>query len=189
MAEAKVASGLGQLFSGALERSFLERLAAQLKDGTQADDLAQEVYLRLLRSNRGLFIQDPRRYAIRVASNVAIEWARLARHQRPHLQETTLDSYEAPQVSPEEQADLDQQLASVDKALAAMTPARRAAVLMRLRDGSTHAEIAARLGVSESMVYKHLTLGLDACRKALGEGSKEAVAQGRRGARKEQECS
>jgi len=47
----------------AMGRRFLRRLAAQLRDGTDEDDLAQEVYLRLLRAESSRFARDPRRDA------------------------------------------------------------------------------------------------------------------------------
>lgn len=179
MVEPKRPGALDRALFGALERGFLERLASRLKDGTQAEDLAQEVYLRLLRSDCDLLVQDPRRYAIRVASNVACEWGRLARHRRPHLEESVLYAREAEGASPEEQAALEQQLSRVDRVLSAMPDDRRAAVLMRLRDGATHAEIAERMGVSLSTVYKHLSLGLGVCRQALGGGDADPSARER----------
>lgn len=159
-----------ELLADAATRGLLRQLAARLKDGTDADDLAQEVYLRLLRADDALVIRDPRSFALRVASNVACEWGRLARHRRPHLEQAALAGHAAPGATPAEQAELDQQLALCTKALAALTPKRRAVVLMRVRDGLSYAEIAARTGLSVSMVYKHLSLGLVACQQALGVG-------------------
>lgn len=157
---------LGQLFDDA-GRRFLHYLAARLKDGTDADDLAQEVYLRLLRADEALVIRDPRSFAIRVASNVACEWGRLARHQRPHLDEQVLGDQVSTSLDPAEQAAFDQQMEILAHALNALTPMRRAVVLLRLRDGLSYAEIAAQVGLSVSMVYKHLSLGLVVCQQRL----------------------
>lgn len=71
---------LEQLFDDAGHR-FLSYLATRLKDGTDAQDLSQEVYLRLLRVDDVYLIRDPRRFALRVATNVANEWGRLSRHR------------------------------------------------------------------------------------------------------------
>ena len=59
-------------------RRLLRYLAARLRDGTEADDLAQEAYLRLLRMDNAMLIRDPRSFALRVATNVATEWGRLS---------------------------------------------------------------------------------------------------------------
>jgi RNA polymerase sigma-70 factor (ECF subfamily) len=160
----------------AMGRRFLRRLAAQLRDGTDEDDLAQEVYLRLLRAESSRFARDPRRYAIRVARNVAVEWGRLARHRRPHLELDVLDAKAAPDPSPEAHVELDQQLGHMTDALGRLSPARRAAVLMRMRDGLSYAEIAEAMDLSISMVYKHLRLGLAACQQQLESKGVTGVA-------------
>ena len=42
----------------------------------------------------------------------------------------------------------------------------RAVLLMRKRDGMSHAEIAEKLSVSVHTVHKYLTRAVEACRKA-----------------------
>jgi len=48
------------------------------------DDLAQEVFLRLLRYSDDVAIDNPQGYLFRIAANVANEWQERARHRRPH---------------------------------------------------------------------------------------------------------
>src|SRR5687768_8854034 len=48
------------------------------------DDVAQEVFLRLLRYERAELIEHPQAYLFKMASNVAAEWAIRARHRFPH---------------------------------------------------------------------------------------------------------
>lgn len=152
-------------------RRFLRQLAARFKDGTEADDLAQEVYLRLLRADDALVIRDPRSFAIKVASNVACEWGRLSRHRRPHLQEQVLDAQASARPEPIEQAALDQQAKAVTQALQRLSPMRRAVVLLRFRDGLSYSQIAERVGLSVSMVYKHLSKGTEACQGGMKAGA------------------
>ena len=106
---------LGRLFDEA-GRKWLRFLAARLKDGTEAEDLAQEVYLRLLRVDDVLLIQEPRNFALRVASNVASEWGRLSRHRRVHLGAEKLDEQAAPTSGPLEQAAAAQELQRLSRA-------------------------------------------------------------------------
>jgi RNA polymerase sigma factor (sigma-70 family) len=148
-------------------RRLLRYLAARLRDGTDADDLAQEAYLRLLRVDESLVVRDPRSYALRVATNVANEWGRLSRHRREHVGTDFIDEQESERLGPMEQAANAQQVAAVKRALAGMSPTRRAVVLMHIRDGLTYPQIAAQVGLSVSMVGKHLSLGLEACRELL----------------------
>lgn len=148
-------------------RKLLRYLAARLKDGTEEDDLAQEAYLRLLRVDDALLIQNPRGFALRVATHVAYEWGRLSRHRREHVGMEPLEVQESEQIGPSEQAVQAQQMKLLRHALDHLTPIRRAVVLLQIRDGLTYPQIAAHVGLSISMVGKHLTLGLEACRQAL----------------------
>jgi RNA polymerase sigma factor (sigma-70 family) len=146
-------------------RRFLRFLALRLKDGTNADDLVQEAYLRLLR------VDDPRSFALRVATHVAYEWGRLARHRREHVGPEALDDAQARDQEPFEQVLMAQNAQILNHALQGLTPTRRAILLMHIRDELTYAEIASRVGLSVSMVGKHLMLGLKACRQALAEAA------------------
>ena len=158
-------------------RRFLRYLASRLKDGTDADDLAQEVYLRLLRVDDSVLIRDPRRYALRVATNVAYEWGRLSRHKRVHLGDELLEDRESGVAGPFEQACHAQEFDTLSQALDELSPIRRAVVLLHVRDGLTYSQIAAHVRLSVSMVGKHLALGLAACQETL-------LAAGHEGGRK-----
>src|SRR5882724_3876952 len=48
------------------------------------DDVAQEVFLRLLRYDRAELIEHPQAYLFKMAANVAAEWAIRARSVNPH---------------------------------------------------------------------------------------------------------
>src|SRR6267154_1625808 len=48
------------------------------------DDVAQEVFLRLLRYERAELVEHPQAYLYKMASNVAAEWAIRGRYVRPH---------------------------------------------------------------------------------------------------------
>src|ERR1700752_588546 len=63
-------------------RKFLSRRAAL--PAADLDDVAQEVFLRLLRYERTELVEHPQAYLFKVASNVAAEWAIRARSARPH---------------------------------------------------------------------------------------------------------
>lgn len=152
-------------------RKLLRHLALRLKDGTDADDLAQEAYLRLLRADESLVIRDPRSFALRVATHVAYEWGRLARHRREHIASDVLEEEAIEEPGPYDQLLRAQNTQIIHRALSSLTPVRRAILLMHIRDELTYAQIAERVQLSVSMVGKHLMLALVACRAALTESS------------------
>lgn len=67
-------------WNAGLER-FLKRRVAVPVD---AQDLAQEVYLRLLRAQQLDLVVEPQAYLYRVARNVAAEWRVRASQSKPH---------------------------------------------------------------------------------------------------------
>ena len=66
-----------------------------------------------------------------------------------------------------------EQILLLDKALEKLPEKPRMALLMFRVDGLSHSEIAARLGVSNSMVAKYIVRALQHCRdELLREGEK-----------------
>jgi RNA polymerase sigma-70 factor (ECF subfamily) len=141
---------------------FLERRVATPVD---AQDLAQEVYLRLLRSEQLDLIAEPQAYLYRVASNVAAEWRMRACHRKPHNADE-LDAL-VDLASPETLVDEELSAARLDRALRELTPTVRAVLYLKLRDGMTHEEIARHLAITPRMVRRFLTAGYSQLRQQL----------------------
>lgn len=140
---------------------FLERKVPT----PDAQDLAQEVYLRLLRSEQIDLIAEPQAYLYRVASNVAAEWRMRACHRKPHSAEELDALMDA--ASPESLVDAALSAARFDSALRDLTPMVRAVMYLKLRDSMTHEEIARHLNITSRMVRRYLTTGYAQLRRHL----------------------
>jgi DNA-directed RNA polymerase specialized sigma24 family protein len=70
----------------------LRRFLARQRAGCAADidDIAQEVFLRLLRYDRSELIDYPQAYLFKIASNVSAEWAMRSSRRMPHHSECCL---------------------------------------------------------------------------------------------------
>ncbi len=66
---------------------LLRFLRSRLGHGDLAQDLAQEVYLRLLRMDDIGLIRNPRSFVIHLAAHAAHEWRMLARNRLQHSEE------------------------------------------------------------------------------------------------------
>lgn len=141
---------------------FLERRVGTRVD---AQDLAQEVYLRLLRAERLDLVIEPQAYLYRVASNVAAEWRIRARQSHPHSTAELESLVEATTPDALIEDAIDRQRFEV--ALGTLGPMPRAVVFLKLRDGMTHEEIARHLGVTTRMVRRFLSVGYIQLRRAL----------------------
>jgi RNA polymerase sigma factor (sigma-70 family) len=135
--------------------------------GTRVDaqDLAQEVYLRLLRAERLDLILEPQAYLYKVASNVAAEWRIRACRSKPHSAEELGELIEA--TGPESLVNEALERARLDAALRRMNPAVRAVVYLKLMNSMSHDEIAGRLNITTRMVRRLLTTGYAQLRQYL----------------------
>ena len=140
---------------------LLRFLRARLSSAADAEDLAQEVYLRLLRIKDTSQIRNRRAYVLRVAANIIMEWRMLSRNRLTHSPDP-LDTM-ADESDTEHQAWLQQQTKELEAALDSLTPKCCAVLIMHRRDRYTMKEIAERMGISVSMVKKYLVKGLSVC--------------------------
>jgi RNA polymerase sigma-19 factor, ECF subfamily len=147
-------------------RELLRYLSRRLGNEADAEDLAQEVYLRLLRVEDVDRIRNRRAFTLRVAANVAHEWRLLSRNRMPHSAEM-LDEQVSPAHDPFDMAVQFQQMKRLSRALSTLSPVCRAVVLLSRREGLTLEQIAPVVGYSVPMVRKHLALGLMVCQEAL----------------------
>lgn len=150
-----------------LLRGFFLRRGSQAAD---AEDLAQEVYLRLLRSTGedAAAIENPEAYLFAVAANLAREQAR-SRSGLPKIEDVDLL---AEVLSSEEDIEADferaQRWSGIRGAIAQLPPTTRRVMELHYREGLDCHQVGAQLDVSVHMVRKHIGKGLEACRKALG---------------------
>lgn len=133
---------------------FLKR---KVPNQVDAEDLAQEVYIRLLRLDSLEQINEPQAYVYRIASNVASEWRLRASQSKPH----SSDELETLVASTSPEAELDERAmsAAIDGALALMSPMVRAVTYLKVQQGLSHDEIAAHLDISPRMVRRFLGQG------------------------------
>jgi len=132
----------------------LRRFLARRRPGCAADidDIAQEVFLRLLRYDRSELIDYPQAYLFKIAANVSAEWAMRSSQRLPHDSQWLTELVDA--LSPEaalERETLDEQVQNAVSAL----PARAREILrLHFGEGIAHEEIARRLGVTRKIVKR-----------------------------------
>ena len=138
-------------------------LRNKLGNPADAEELAQEAYLRLLRVKEPQLIQDPVAYLFRIARNL------LGELYAGSVGIDSLDNVELADqhANVEAEAERKQQMQRLEEVLEHVHPKCRAALILQRRDGMTVDEIAAELNLSRGMVKKHLAQGLARCRARL----------------------
>jgi RNA polymerase sigma factor (sigma-70 family) len=143
-------------------------LINRLRNGEDAQDIAQEAFLRLLRVKRTELIRQPRAYLYRIAVNLVSEYRLREQRELIMFDSDTLDALSEEVVDPS--TDFDGQHASelerIEALLANWPPLYRAIFVLRKRDGLSYQEIASELNISIHTVKKYLARSLALCRHA-----------------------
>lgn len=156
---------------GALYRSHHHWLLAWLKRRLRcpddAADLAHDVYARVLALPALPSLREPRAYLLVIANRLLID-----RHRRRRLEDETLRAVAASLATSEPGADervaMQELLRQVVLLLAEEIGDKpRQALLMARIEGCSYAQIARRLGVSESRVKQYLSQVLVHCHARL----------------------
>ena len=136
-------------------------LHGKLGDRHCAEDLAHDTFVRLL-SKEESFASGSRALLVTVARRVLFNHWRRKQLEDAWLQ-TLAALPAARQPDPEQRQILFEALVEIDRLLDGLpAPVRRAFLLTQL-DGLSHAEVAARLGISITTVKRHLLRAMERC--------------------------
>jgi RNA polymerase sigma factor (sigma-70 family) len=154
--------------AGRYGRQLRRYLGSRLRQSRDAPDLAQETYLRLLRIERHELIRNPEAYLFTIANNLLHEHALRQGAAPPTVDiEAAFAELQASEPDPQEQAESQQRMQELERALAQLSPKAQATLLMHRRDGYSLEEIGRHLGVSRAMAKKYLARALVHCRAWL----------------------
>lgn len=137
------------------------------------DDIAQEVFLRLLRYERAELVTHPQAYLFKIAGNVLAEWSTRASRQRPHASEWLAQL--ADEHDPEQDCARESEQLEIRRAVGELPPRAREILRMHYEEGLTHLEIATRLGVTRRIVKRDLVRAYASLRGSLDNFSLSAT--------------
>lgn len=155
-------ASLHERFGRPLQRFFLRR---GLSRG-DAEDLAQEVFLRLVQHRDPSDLEDPKAFIFTVALNLVRDRARRG-HTRSLVYHVSPDELDLPceDASPADRLEQGQRLSQAFDTLAGLKPATRRAFLLHRIYGMSYTDVARELVVSNSMVEKHIMTAIAALRR------------------------
>lgn len=149
---------------------LVRRVTRRVGNRAAASDVVQDTFLRLYAAPLTSDIASPASYLFRVADNLAIDHMRQeASRARVVAVDPDHESVPASEPSPEQALDYKQRLAVLEAAIAELPPKCREVFLLHKFDGLSHGEIGERLGISRSMVEKHVMKALAHCRDRLAD--------------------
>jgi RNA polymerase sigma factor (sigma-70 family) len=142
------------------------RLARRLGSDDLASEVLHETYLRLDRQNAAA-PSHPIAYIFRTALNIASDRRRAEYRRLAYSEVELLYHFADGSTDGEQEAEVRSELAALARAFETLTPRQRAIVIAVRVDGTPHAELAERFGISLRMVDKELRKALEHCAKEL----------------------
>jgi RNA polymerase sigma factor (sigma-70 family) len=121
------------------------------------DDLAQEVYLRLLRHDSTKCVHKPLAYLYGIASHVIADYMDDSKQERERLSDSGDEPAEGSWVTPDDLGDQLNLQQQIERALAQLPPTHAAVLLAHKYCGLSYEEVAAELGLSIHTVEKYVT--------------------------------
>lgn len=165
-AERRALESLSLRFRAGLNSFFRRRV----RDRTEAEDLTQEVFLRMIRRGNVATLEHARAYLFETASSVLLDRAR-RRAVRPDQFHENFDPLRhGSEGFSSERVLLGQQaLERASRALLDLPPRTRSVFVLRQLEGLPYQEIAQQLGISVSAVEKHMMRAVSFLTQRMGE--------------------
>ena len=138
-----------------------------------AEDLVNEAYARIVSVLCHKPVAHASTFLHQTVHNLAIDHLRHEKTRRRVLECETAGGRSleiaSPEASPEKKVADRQQLALLTQILSDLPHRARAALILNRMEGLSYPQIARRLGVSESTVYKDIRLAMSRCLDAVGK--------------------
>ena len=140
-------------------------LRARLGNGSDAADIAQDTFERILRLGDLVGIREPRAYLRTVANRLAINHRRRQRIEALCIETLALvgDRYTP---TTEQRHLLQEVLCRLDALLDRLKPKARQVFLLSQLEGLTYRQIAAEMSLSDRMVKKYMAQAMLHCMQA-----------------------
>ncbi|QGN56513.1 sigma-70 family RNA polymerase sigma factor [Novosphingobium sp. Gsoil 351] len=166
------AGGLAAVYA-ASRAELLRFLAARCGDATEAEDVLQELWLKLEVGAPGP-VANARAYLFRMANNLVLDRRRsqhraMARDRAWAGEGAAIDERPDPAPLADETLVKREEAEVLARAIAALPPGAQRALRLYRFDGLDQGEVARTMGISRSGVEKHLALAMRQLRAALAD--------------------
>jgi RNA polymerase sigma factor (sigma-70 family) len=155
--------------------ALLSFLRQRLRIAHDADDVAQESYIRMMQYDGSREIRSPSSMLFRIAINVANDLGR-AELARRASDQRSIDDLELVSELPSAEREMGarQDLELLKGVIARLSPKCRRVFLLSRARLMTYPEIALHCGISLKMVEKHISRALAICAKELRDAAEPA---------------
>jgi RNA polymerase sigma factor (sigma-70 family) len=150
---------------------ILHYLRNRTENPSDAADMTQDVFTQWLDYRDRAKVEQPRAFLFQMARNLLRDHWR--KQKVRHIVQPQLEGDAEPvtdeQHDPMAAAQRQQRLEHLKVVLAELSPRRREALMLHRFEGLSQAQIAERMGISLSMVEKHIAFALLHCKRRLDQ--------------------
>ena len=149
--------------------ALIKFLRRRLSIAEDAEDVAQETYIRMMRYEGSSELNSPSAMLFRIAVNVANDHGRAAL-ARQHKRHSQIDDVELTSELPSAEREVvaSQTLDLLLETIEQLPPKCKQVFLLSRASDMTYPEIAAHCGISVKMVEKHISRAIAACLEKVG---------------------
>ena len=151
-------------------RGTLARAVQRIVKHRDVEDILQEAFVRSFEAESRQEIRDARAFLLRTARNVALDHVTSAGYRRTgSLDSIDAEQFEDGSVPVDARVESEQRFLAFCQAVGSLPEQCRKVFVLRKVYGLTQQEIAARLGIAESTVEKHIARGLLLCSERMSQ--------------------
>lgn len=139
-------------------------------NAADCDDIAQEVFERLLRYDNDVLIGNPQGYLFTIAKNAASEKLELCAYKKPHMPVHLMGTEWSEFIeswTPEDDAERESRARQMNDIISKMPPQRQQVLMMHTKKDLTYKQIAAQADISDRQVLRELCKAYATLRAAL----------------------
>lgn len=137
-------------------------LIGKLEQRSDAEDLSQDTFIRVLRRNEIEQVKDPRGYLLTIARGLTIDLYRRRSLEKQYL-ENLAQLPEAEHPSAETHHLIIESLLQIDAMLDGLGTHVKTVFILSQFEGLTYPKIAERLGISRRTVVNHMAKAMEHC--------------------------
>lgn len=157
---------------GSLYRQYYDELrrflSSKLRNREDADEIAQEAFVRMLALEDGYHVRHPRGFLYRTALNLTVDAYRNSQPSAEQVDEASpAEDLPSETPGPESIVYGQQRLGQLKQAIDELPPKCRQAFLLHKFENRSYVEIAVEMGISKNMVEKHIIKAIAHCRRSL----------------------
>lgn len=158
-------------------RGLMARTVRRIVGQNDVEDILQEAFVRSFEAEGRQDIRDARAFLMRTARNLALDHVSRAAYRTTGSLDQADEEHFIDGAAPvDAQVDAERRFVMFCQAVGSLPEQCRRVFVLHKVYGMSHEEIAARLGIAQSTIQKHIAKGLLLCFEQMQEAARAAPA-------------